>query len=153
MFSSTSLAHQRANALPGRRRQAKKRMMSLVDIVRDAADGLAQGLPGAKKAKTPPKAKTPLKAKFKSFQERMMQKLTDQAAKAITGSITGVLVLLIAYRVISSRESVLADSRKEISRHEQERKQRQTYLRRSLAGRVVQPSRAFFFRKRFKALF
>lgn len=93
-------------------------------------------LPWAKKKtdKAKPTRRERMHGKLKSFQERMMQKVTDQAAKAITGGVSGLLILLTVYKVISSRESVLADSRKEIQRHEQERKQRIAYLRRSLAS-------------------
>ena len=47
---------------------------------------------------------------------------------------SGVLVLLTIYKVISSRESVLAESRKEEQRGIMERKARLAVMRRSLAG-------------------
>lgn len=38
------------------------------------------------------------KEKFKGFQEKMMKRLTDQAVHAITGGISGLLVLLTLYK-------------------------------------------------------
>ena len=48
--------------------------------------------------------------------------------------VSGVLVLLTVYKVVSSRESVLAESRKEQQRQVMERKARLANTRRSLAG-------------------
>tara|TARA_B110000977_G_scaffold6923_1_gene9622 strand:- start:15296 stop:16543 length:1248 start_codon:yes stop_codon:yes gene_type:complete len=85
---------------------------------------------GGKSAKT----KTPLIGKFKGFQSGLVDKLKDQASAAITGGVSGVLVLLTVYKVVSSRESVLAESRKEEQRVMMERKERLAVMRRSLAG-------------------
>ena len=65
------------------------------------------------KGKSKAKAKPPLIGKFKGLQAGLLDKLKDQATAAITGGVSGVLVLLTIYKVISSRESVLAESRKE----------------------------------------
>ena len=80
------------------------------------------------------KAKPPLSLKFKGLQASLLDKLKDQATAAITGGVSGVLVLLTIYKVISSRESVLAESRKEEQRGIMERKARLAVMRRSLAG-------------------
>ena len=86
------------------------------------------------KGKSKAKAKPPLIGKFKGLQAGLLDKLKDQATAAITGGVSGVLVLLTIYKVISSRESVLAESRKEEQRGIMERKARLAVMRRSLAG-------------------
>jgi hypothetical protein len=78
--------------------------------------------------------KTPLLGKFKGLKTGLIEKLKDQASAAITGGVSGVLVLLTIYKVVSSRESVLAESRKEEQRVMMERKERLAVMRRSLAG-------------------
>ena len=83
-------------------------------------------------AKGDRKRKSP--ARFQSLQEKLILKLKDQAATAITGGLSGLLVLLTVYKVVSSRESVLAESRKEQQRQTFERKARLAVMRRSLAG-------------------
>ena len=45
-------------------------------------------------------------AGVKGMQKKMMEQLTERAKTAITGGVSGVLVLLTMYKVISSRESV-----------------------------------------------
>ena len=90
------------------------------------------GLPWVKEAKPDPK-----KGKFaglKGMQTKMMEQLTERAKTAITGGVSGVLVLLTMYKVVSSRESVLAESRKEVQRQQMERKERLALMRRKLAG-------------------
>ena len=77
-----------------------------------------------------------------SLQEKLILKLKDQAATAITGGLSGLLVLLTVYKVVSSRESVLAESRKEQQRQTFERKARLAVMRRSLAGPARAPPRA-----------
>ena len=89
---------------------------------------------GGDDAKGKSKAKPPLIGKFKGLQAGLIDKLKDQATAAITGGVSGVLVLLTIYKVISSRESVLAESRKEEQRVIMERKARLAVMRRSLAG-------------------
>ena len=89
---------------------------------------------GGDDAKAKAKAKPPLSLKFKGLQASLLDKLKDQATAAITGGVSGVLVLLTIYKVISSRESVLAESRKEEQRGIMERKARLAVMRRSLAG-------------------
>ena len=86
------------------------------------------------KGKSKAKAKPPLIGKFKGLQAGLLDKLKDQATAAITGGVSGVLVLLTIYKVISSRESVLAESRKEEQRGIMERKARLAVMCRSLAG-------------------
>ena len=83
-------------------------------------------------AKGDGKRKAP--ARFHGLHEKLILKLKDQAATAITGGLSGLLVLLTVYKVISSRESVLAESRKEQQRQTFERKARLAVMRRSLAG-------------------
>ena len=73
-------------------------------------------------------------AGVKGMQKKMMEQLTERAKTAITGGVSGVLVLLTMYKVISSRESVLAESRKEVQRQQMERKERLALMRRKLAG-------------------
>jgi hypothetical protein len=68
------------------------------------------------------------------IQAKIVARLRDQATAAITGGVSGVLVLLTVYKVVSSRESVLAESRKEQQRQVMERKARLANTRRSLAG-------------------
>ena len=89
---------------------------------------------GGDDAKGKSKAKPPLIGKFKGLQAGLIDKLKDQATAAITGGVSGVLVLLTIYKVISSRESVLAESRKDQQRVIMERKARLAVMRRSLAG-------------------
>lgn len=89
-------------------------------------------LPWVKEKKPDPK-----KGKFaglKGMQTKMMEQLTERAKTAITGGVSGVLVLLTMYKVVSSRESVLAESRKEVQRQQMERKERLALMRRKLAG-------------------
>ena len=75
-----------------------------------------------------------LRKKLRSMKAGFAERLREKAVQAITGGVSGLLVLLTIYKVVSNRESVLADSRKDIERQERERKQRLAYLRRSLAG-------------------
>ena len=86
------------------------------------------------KGKSKAKAKPPLIGDRQGLQAGLLDKLKDQATAAITGGVSGVLVLLTIYKVISSRESVLAESRKEEQRGIMERKARLAVMRRSLAG-------------------
>ena len=90
------------------------------------------GLPWVKEAKPDPKKGT--FAGLKGMQTKMMEQLTERAKTAITGGVSGVLVLLTMYKVVSSRESVLAESRKEVQRQQMERKERLALMRRKLAG-------------------
>ena len=85
----------------------------------------------------PPTARPTARARASplgGIQAKIVARLRDQATAAITGGVSGVLVLLTVYKVVSSRESVLAESRKEQQRQVMERKARLANTRRSLAG-------------------
>ena len=127
----------------------EERMSSIIDKLRGVGkgEGTATNGPvpnittrfpkftwGEKKQKKMLTRKERLRKKLDSLKDGFAEKLKEKAVQAITGGVSGLLVLLTIYKVISNRESVLADSRKDIERQERERKQRLAYLRRSLAG-------------------